>query len=176
MVTQLIIVINLLVLIFPLHEDGLLKNSFKPAILACQDNISILVDSKISKADTLPEMECLEVASVILKVVEEMPQFPGGEMEMMKFITELIEYPEHARENNIQGVVPVQFLVETDGSLKYLKAIRRSGYGTEQEALRIIQLMVDRYKWIPGKQRNRTVRVRMTIPVRFALSKDFQEP
>ena len=116
----------------------------------------------------------------IFKVVEEAPTFPGCEgvadkkerkscadSKLMAFIYENIKYPPTARENNITGMVVVQFVVEPDGSISNIKALRDVGGGCGEEAIRVIKKMP---RWNPGKQRGRPVRVMFTLPVKFKLA------
>ncbi len=102
----------------------------------------------------------------IFAVVEAMPEFPGGQPEMMKFLSKNINYPTMARESGIQGMVYVTFVVERDGSVTDVKVMRGIGGGCDEEAVRVVTRMP---KWIPGKQRNKPVRVQFNLPVRFAL-------
>ncbi len=102
----------------------------------------------------------------IFIVVEESPYFPGGEPARIKFLQENIKYPQMARESGIQGTVYVQFVVERDGGVTDVKVLRGIGGGCDEEAIRVIKAMP---KWVPGKQRNRPVRVQFTMPIRFTL-------
>ncbi len=98
--------------------------------------------------------------------VENMPEFPGGEAALYKYLTKNLKYPDIAREQNIQGKVYVQFIVEKDGSITDPKAIRDIGGGCGDEAVRVVSGMP---KWKPGNQRGRNVRVQFTLPVAFQL-------
>ena len=108
-----------------------------------------------------------EVEEEIFVVVESMPEFPGGQQEMMKFIAENIKYPVIAQENGIQGRVICQFVIEKNGSVTDIQVVRSSGDASlDKEAERVIKTMP---KWKPGKQRGKPVRVKYTIPVSFRL-------
>lgn len=108
-----------------------------------------------------------EVEEEIFVVVESMPEFPGGQQEMMKFLAENIKYPVIAQENNVQGRVICQFVVEKDGKVTDIQVVRSSGDASlDKEAKRVIESMP---KWKPGKQRGKAVRVKYTIPVNFRL-------
>jgi protein TonB len=100
----------------------------------------------------------------IFKVVEEMPEFPGGAAKMMEFIQKNIQYPMTARENGIQGRVFVNFVIEPDGSITNVTAIRGIGGGCDEEAIRVVQSMPN---WKPGKQRGVAVRTSFTVTVIF---------
>ncbi|MBR2457041.1 MAG: energy transducer TonB [Bacteroidaceae bacterium] len=102
----------------------------------------------------------------IFQVVEEMPEFPGGMAECMKFLSKNIKYPPISAENGIQGRVIVQFVVNQDGSIVDPVVVRGVDSHLDKEALRVIQMMP---KWKPGKQRGKAVRVKYTVPVMFRL-------
>ncbi|MBC8147030.1 MAG: energy transducer TonB [Bacteroidetes bacterium] len=99
-------------------------------------------------------------------VVEEMPSFPGGQGEMVKFLGKHIVYPTLAREIGLSGTVFLEFIVEKDGSISNIKVLRPIGGGCEEEAIRVVNLMP---KWNPGKQRKKPVRVKLSLPVNFVL-------
>ncbi len=102
----------------------------------------------------------------IFQVVEEMPSFPGGEAECMKFLSKNIKYPTIAQENGIQGRVILQFVVNKDGSIVDVTVARSVDPYLDKEAIRVVQMMP---KWKPGKQRGKPVRVKYTLPVMFRL-------
>lgn len=102
----------------------------------------------------------------IFQVVEEMPEFPGGMAECLKFLAKNIKYPTIAQENGVQGRVIVQFVVNRDGSIVDPVVMRSVDPYLDKEALRVIQMMP---KWKPGKQRGKAVRVKYTVPVTFKL-------
>ena len=102
----------------------------------------------------------------VYQVVEEMPEFPGGMAECMKFLGENIKYPTQAQENGKEGRVIVQFVVNRDGSIVEPSVVRGVDPELDAEALRVISIMP---KWKPGKQRGKAVRVKYTIPVMFRL-------
>ena len=102
----------------------------------------------------------------IFTVVEEMPQFPGGMMECMKFLSKNINYPAEAQKAGVEGRVIVQFVVKKDGKLADAKVVKGVHPELDAEALRLIGLMPD---WIPGKQRGKAVDVKFTIPIMFRL-------
>lgn len=99
--------------------------------------------------------------------VEQMPQFKGGDVEMMKFLGMNIRYPKQAQEAGTEGLVVLTFVVEDDGSLKDITVLKSLGQGTDEEALRVVQLMNG--KWSPGRQNGKAVPVRYTLPIRFAI-------
>ena len=102
----------------------------------------------------------------IFQVVEEMPEFPGGMAECMKFLGKNIKYPTISQENGVQGRVIVQFVVNRDGSIVDAVVARGVDPYLDKEALRVVSMMP---KWKPGKQRGKAVRVKYTLPVMFRL-------
>ena len=108
-----------------------------------------------------------EEEDVIFQVVESMPEFPGGQQALFKYLAENVKYPVIAQENGIQGRVICQFVVNKDGSIVDVVAVRSSGEASlDKEAIRVIKSMP---KWKPGKQRGKPVRVKYTVPVNFRL-------
>ncbi len=134
----------------------------------------IEIDAEVSQDEVLeeynftpPEIEEEEIVEAeIFKVVEEMPEFPGGAAKMMEFIQKNIKYPMMARESDIQGRVFVNFVVEPDGSITNVTVMRGIGGGCDEEALRVVQSMPN---WKPGKQRGSAVRCSFTVPIIFKL-------
>lgn len=115
-----------------------------------------------------PHMESVEEPSdVTFTVVEQMPQFPGGEQELFKFIGGTIKYPEDAEEAGIEGVVYVTFVVEKDGTIGGARVLRGIGGGCDEEAVRVIRAMP---AWEPGMQRGKAVRVQYNLPIRYKLN------
>lgn len=102
----------------------------------------------------------------VFMVAEQMPEFPGGMKELLKFLQNNLKYPENAMKNNVQGRVIVQFVVEKDGTLTEFKVARSVDPDLDAEALRVLQTMP---KWKPGMQRGKIVRVKFTVPVSFKL-------
>ena len=102
----------------------------------------------------------------IFQVVEEMPEFPGGMGECMKWLGKNMKYPTISQENGVQGRVIVQFVVNRDGSIVDPVVVRGVDPYLDKEALRVISTMP---KWKPGKQRGKAVRVKYTVPVMFRL-------
>lgn len=112
------------------------------------------------------EEEEEEAAQQIFTVVEEMPEFPGGMNELLKYLAKSIKYPVIAQENGIQGRVICAFVVNRDGSIVDAEVLRGVDPSLDKEALRVIMAMP---KWKPGKQRGKPVRVKYTVPVTFRL-------
>jgi len=107
-----------------------------------------------------------EEDNVVFVIVENKPEFPGGDAALMKFISESIKYPVIAQENGIQGRVICQFVVNKDGSIVDINVVRSVDPSLDKEAVRVIKSMP---KWKPGKQRGKAVRVKFTLPIVFRL-------
>ena len=108
-----------------------------------------------------------EEEEVIFMVVETMPEFPGGQQALFKYLSENVKYPVIAQENGIQGRVICQFVVNKDGAIVDVEVVRSGGDPSlDKEAVRVIKSMP---KWNPGKQRGKAVRVKYTVPVNFRL-------
>ena len=130
-------------------------------------NAEVDQDEVIEEYEFVPEIEEEEIVEAeIFKVVEEMPEFPGGAAKMMEYIQKNIKYPMMARESDIQGRVFVNFVVEPDGSITNVTVMRGIGGGCDEEALRVVQSMPN---WKPGKQRGSAVCCSFTVPIIFKL-------
>lgn len=144
--------------------------SVKDVTLEKGSDVTITLDmpkqetTEVETVETMVKEEVVE--EEVLKVVEVMPVFPGGAGKMMEYIAKNIVYPTYAFDNGIQGRVFVSFVVERDGSISNVKAMRGIGGGCDEEAVRVIQSMP---KWIPARQRGETVRCSYTIPIIFKM-------
>ncbi|ANU63813.1 energy transducer TonB [Muribaculum intestinale] len=102
----------------------------------------------------------------VFTAVEQMPQFPGGEAELMKYIQKNLKYPPVAMENNIQGRVVVQFVVTKTGKIGEVKVARGRDPDLDKEAVRVVKSLPD---FIPGKMNGQSVNVWYTLPITFKL-------
>lgn len=100
------------------------------------------------------------------KVIEQMPQFPGGSDKLMEYVSTEVKYPQAAKLNNIQGRVIVQFVVGVDGEISDVDVVKSVDSLLDNEATRVVRAMPT---WSPGLQHNRPVPVRFTLPVYFKL-------
>lgn len=98
--------------------------------------------------------------------VEQMPQFPGGDAELLKWISNHIKYPAIAMENNVQGRVVVQFVVTKNGSIGEVKVVRGKDPDLDKEAVRVVKTLPN---FIPGKMNGQAVNVWYTLPINFKL-------
>ena len=130
-------------------------------------------ESLLILAEGLSELGDAADADTVYNVVEQMPEFPGGEQAMMKFVAENVKYPQEAKDKNISGRVFVSFVVEKDGSVNEVKVLRGIGGGCDEEAVRVISAMP---KWKPGKQKGEPVRVSYQIPINFKLADESKQP
>lgn len=105
--------------------------------------------------------------NMVFDVVEVMPQYPGGQIAMLKYIMENMKYPKQAMKEGIQGRVAVRFIVEKDGSISDVKPILSVHPLLNKEAVRVVKSMP---KWTPGKQNGKPVRVRFNLPIMFKLN------
>ena len=136
-----------------LHE--LTKEEAEEMKLPMESFAKPLKNRKISKDD-------------VFFVVEDMPEYPGGELELRKFIAENVKYPEEAKTNKLQGKVFVQFVVDTNGDVTDAEIVRGTGYESlDNEALRVVKTLP---QWKPGKQRGQNVPVSYTVPINFQLN------
>ena len=121
-------------------------------------------DKKVVSVAEVPNVK--EEQQAIFTVVEEMPQFPGGMGEAMRFLAQNIKYPKAAQQAKIEGRVIVQFVVGKDGSVSDIQIMRSVSPDLDAEAIRVVGMMP---KWIPGKQRGKAVTVKFTMPIMFRL-------
>lgn len=99
-------------------------------------------------------------------IVEDMPEFPGGDLALRKYLASQIKYPVIAQENGIQGKVYVTFVVGKDGAVSNARIARGVDPSLDKEALRVVNSLP---KWKPGKQRGKPVNVSYTVPINFVL-------
>ena len=124
--------------------------AYTSAIVIKEDNVEPLTDD------------------YIFVIVQEMPNFPGGERALMKWITENVAYPAAAADNGIEGRVHCQFIINADGSVSDVNVARSLDPLLDKEAIRVLKSMP---KWNPGIQQGKAVRVKLSVPVLFRLQK-----
>jgi protein TonB len=106
--------------------------------------------------------------NVFCYVTEQMPQYPGGEVELMNYIAKNLKYPESAIQNKIQGKVIIRFLITEKGEIEKVEVVRPLYPACDQEAVRIVKSLS---KFTPGKQNGKNTKVWYTIPIIFKLLK-----
>jgi tonB family C-terminal domain len=104
--------------------------------------------------------------SVVLKTVEQLPEFPGGIVQFMKWLTRNLRYPPIAQSQRIQGKVVVSFIINKDGSIASPTIVQSVDPVLDREALRVVKMMP---RWKPGLQNGKPCRTMFAIPVNFQL-------
>lgn len=120
-------------------------------------------------ADELPEPEENEKKGdevLSFRVVEDLPQPPGGYLEFMKWLTRNLRYPVAAEERKLQGKVVAEFIVNKDGSVTDINIIQSLNSFCDREALRVLRMMP---RWTPGIQNDQPCRTKVCIPIVFKL-------
>ena len=123
---------------------------------------------------TVDEVEDPEQPTVVdmennplnFRVVEELPEFPGGATEFMKWLTKNLRYPSSAQQRKVQGKVVAQFIVNKDGSISNLELLQRVDPSLDREALRVLGMMP---RWKAGQQNDKPCRTQVCIPIVFKL-------
>jgi len=148
-----------------------------PPVLEIVDNEEVLEEEEVTSTEVsqdtridIPvieqEVEAEAEEPEIFTIVEEMPTFPGGDQALLEYMAKNTKYPPLARENGLQGIVVVTFVVDERGRIKDAQVLRGIGGGCDEEAMRVVQSMPP---WKPGKQRGMSVRVQYNLPFRFTL-------
>lgn len=115
----------------------------------------------------MPEFSELSSDTIIFTMVEEMPEYPGGQDGLMKYLASII-YPSKAKENDIVGTVYAKFVIEKDGEVRNVEVARSSGAGILDSA--VVSHVQAMPAWKPGIQRGKPVRVQYVVPVKFFLA------
>ncbi len=113
-----------------------------------------------------PVKEVGEDPNKVYTIVEQQPEFEGGNGAMFKFIQKNMKYPATARRMGIEGSVFVSFVVDTEGKISEVTTVKGISADCDKEAIRVIQMMP---RWKPGKQNGRPVKVRFVLPIKFQL-------
>ena len=135
-----------------------------------EDEVEIENEIKIddTESDEDEEIEIEEEDDEeFFMVVENMPQFPGGDFGLMKYIQKHVKYPAIAKEYNITGKVYVSFIVDRQGKVTNVKLVRGVDKNLDAEAMRVVKSLP---RYTPGRQRGKAVRVMFTIPINFTLN------
>jgi len=146
-------------------------DSIKPEeatqFMTADDVVETVVDAEVVEVIEQVQEEIQEEApQEVFVVVEEMPSFPGGDVELFKFIYDNIKYPELAKENNIQGKVILRFCVTYKGTVDQVSIVRGVDPSLDNEAIRVIKMLP---LWKPGKQGGKPVNVWYSVPINFQL-------
>jgi len=141
----------------------LMSFAFDKEQYTIQDNKSVNQPTETVASN---QQETKQTKDQVYKVVEQMPEFPGGDLALRTYIGREVKYPDDAVKAGIQGKVYVTFVVSKDGKVMNPKIIRSASPSLDKEALRVIGSMPT---WIPGKQSGKNVDVEFTLPIIFAL-------
>ena len=117
-------------------------------------------------ADIKQTVTQIEEPDHVYQVIEQMPQYPGGESELMSYIAKNLKYPVIAQENGIQGKVILRFVVSKSGQVDKIEVVRSLDPACDKEAVRVVKTL---QRWIPGKQNGVNVSVYYTLPIAFKL-------
>ena len=137
-----------------------------------EEEIEVELDVEVTEETVIEDIvfeEAPEEEEVeeVFTIVEDQPEFPGGMAAFYKFVGDNMDCPSQARRMGIEGRVYVQFVVDKDGSVTEVTAVKGIGAGCDEEAERVLRTAP---KFKPGKQRGRAVKVRMVLPIIFKLS------
>ena len=140
-----------------------------PDVEEIKEEIAVDLDIEITEETEIEEIVFEEpvkeeVVDEVFTLVEKYPSFEGGDLAFINFVQSNLNYPEKARRMGLEGKVFVQFIVEKDGSLTNVAVIKGMLSDCNEEAIRVMQ---NSPKWLAGKQRGRSVRVQMVIPITF---------
>ena len=128
-------------------------------IVDIETTINDAIESEPAFVEKAPETE--------FDVVENMPEFPGGDEALLSFIAQNIRYPKTAQRLGIEGRVTLSYVIDKDGSITNIEIIKGIGAGCDEEAIRVLKLLPN---YSPGKQRGVPVKVKMRLPVHFKLN------
>jgi protein TonB len=121
---------------------------------------------KVEEKEELPEAVDMYDEPLDFRVVEDLPQFPGGAVAFMKWLTKNLKYPATAQQRKVQGRVVAQFIVNTDGSISNLEIVERLSTECDREAMRVLRMMPN---WQPGVMNAKPCRTKVCIPIVFKL-------
>ena len=147
------------------NTEEVLENEAAAGALDITEGTNDL-NKTIIKDEVIAEPKVEDEQPMNIAMVEQKPEFPGGEAAMYKYLGDNIVYPSAASEEGIQGRVVVEFVVGKDGSITNVKVVRPRHPALDKEAVRVIKSMP---KWIPGRNNGQPVKVTYTLPVTFKL-------
>lgn len=159
--------------LLPLAAGLLLLNNIDAMARIMNRQATVPAPAQQTEVVSAPETTPAEVAvplppqdDKVYEVVEVMPEFPGGQNELLKYLARNIKYPEESVKNKEEGRVSLTFIVNKDGSISDVKVVRNATPALDAEAIRIVKSMPN---WTPGKEKGKDVRVAYTVPVTFRL-------
>lgn len=146
-------------------QDKMMENEAQMGAVDITEGTNDL--NKVTIIDqVIAEEKPVDDEPVSIAMVEQKPQFPGGEEAMYKWLGSNINYPAAASEEGVQGRVVVEFVVGKDGSISNVRVVRSRHPALDKEAVRVIKAMP---KWVPGRNNGQPVKVTYTLPVSFKL-------
>jgi protein TonB len=153
-----------------------------PAVPKVAEVIHIIEDTEPDDGFTVEDVEATQETAVAFvfrpeedeeeedipfNTAEVMPKFPGGDIALQKYIASHVQYPVSARENNIQGKVYVQFVINKRGEVENVSIVRGVESSLDKESIRVVESLP---KWSPGLQHGKPVSVYYTVPIYFKLN------
>lgn len=145
------------------HVDNADKIAPTTSKLVIGDGQAVQKDANVTEA--LPQVTA-DKDTTVLRTVEQIPEFPGGIVQFMKWLTRNLRYPPQAQQQKIQGKVVVSFIVNKDGSISSPTVVKSVDPLLDMEALRVIKMMP---RWKPGMEKGKVCRTMFAIPVNFVL-------
>ena len=146
------------------EEEPQQQREEEPVETDLADELPAVEDEELKQEE--PEVRDMNDDPLNFRVVEDLPKFPGGPMELMKWLTRNLKYPNAARNGRQQGRVVAEFIVEKDGSLTNFKIVQSLCPSCDKEALRVLQMMP---RWTAGIQNDQPCRTKVCIPIVFKL-------
>lgn len=154
-------------------ENNIDQQLPEDVVINSTGNSDSIADGQGAKDDTSDETTALSPLATDLKdnplnfhIVEDLPQFPGGAVEFMKWLTRNLRYPLAAERQKIEGKVVVQFIVNRDGPVANIKVVKSLHPYCDSEAMRVMRMMP---RWKPGIQADKPCRTMVSIPIMFKL-------
>ena len=123
------------------------------------------VQKEAEVTEALPQVTA-DTDTAVLRTVEQIPEFPGGIVQFMKWLTRNLRYPPQAQQQKIQGKVVVSFIVNKDGSISAPTVVKSVDPMLDNEAMRVVKMMP---RWKPGLEKGKPCRTMFAIPINFVL-------
>ena len=133
--------------------------------IAPPEDVELKTVDEVENPDQ-PTVVDMELNPLNFRIVEELPEFPGGATAFMKWLTNNLRYPTTAQPRKVEGKVVAQFIVNTDGSISNIELVTRVDPSLDREALRVLRMMP---LWKAGKQNDKPCRTQVCIPIVFKL-------
>ena len=133
--------------------------------IAPPEDVELKTVDEVENPDQ-PTVVDMELNPLNFRIVEELPEFPGGATAFMKWLTNNLRYPTTAQQRKVEGKVVAQFIVNTDGSISNIELVTRVDPSLDREALRVLRMMP---LWKAGKQNDKPCRTQVCIPIVFKL-------